>query len=883
MSTAPGLRPRRANRQGSASWSQSPFTDGRPAWHFVLDAAVLLILLGLGVLGFSLSFGGNPYYLISGFGGILLGLAIAAVNAHLRLGLLITTALTLAAYLVLGTALAVPDSAIAGFVPTLDSLRTLLLGVVFSWKDMLTVGVPVGTAGGVLIVPFLSSLITAVVAGVLTWRLRTPYWPLLPVLVLFVTGIAFSTNASFLTIERGIGLTVVAIAWATFRRDELRRRDTRKISVNSPQADTATARRARTRRLATAAAVIAASVGITALTAPMITAADDRKVLRNVVVPPFDPKDYITPLASFRTFVKDQKDDTLFTVKGLPRDARVRLAALDAFDGTNYNMDPNGSGSFSKVGDTDSLNTLADSSGVVRTNDYTLDITIADYQGYFLPGGRQTTGISFDNSGSRAASGLYFNAGTDTAVTTQGVAQGDSYSVQVSDPVKLEHGQLTQYGFAKITLPEAFEVPPVVGSQANDLSVDAPTAIDRVRQIEAHFQKTGAFSNGLISEGQLPSVSGHSSARIRSLLTAKQMLGDDEQYAVAMSLMLRHLGIPSRVVMGFYPDPTSPENGAGEVNITGKNVHAWVEVAFERVGWVPFDPTPPKDNVPIPPDPENKSKPKPQVLQPPPPPQEPADLPPDSSPDALDADEKKDNPWLFWGPLLMAIGIAMIPLIILAIPLILIALLKSRRRKARLNEGHPAQRVGGGWNEVVSLATDVGAGLDYRATRRESAVVLADAFPNAQANTTLLANRADAAIFGAGQPSEEEVKEYWTIVDSSLKEMTGGLGFWRRQAAKFSPRSLLADGRAAMAARRSAKASGTGTGSRPGREKPTGKVATGPTAAAHISSAAASGTAAERLDAPGQSEPDGTTVLRNNPAGNNPASNQPDRKSSTEQ
>ena len=229
----------------------------------------------------------------------------------------------------------------------------------------------------------------------------------------------------------------------------------------------------------------------------------------------------------------------------------------------------------------------------------------------------------------------------------------------------------------------------MIGSQANDLSADAPTPIDRVRQIEAHFQKTGAFSNGLVTEGQLPSVSGHSSSRIRNLLTAKQMLGDDEQYAVSMSLMLRHLGIPSRVVMGFYPDPTSPENGAGEVKITGKDVHAWVEVAFDRVGWVSFDPTPPKDNIPIPPDPENKSKPKPQVLQPPPPPQEPVDLPTDSSPDALDADEKKDNPWLFWGALLGALGVALIPLAILALPLLLIALLKSRRRKARFTRGAP--------------------------------------------------------------------------------------------------------------------------------------------------------------------------------------------------
>lgn len=819
MTSPEGLRPRstrsRSTRprsepfginhgpSGSARGQEaSAFADGQPAWQFLIDAGALTALLGLGLLGFGLSFGGDPYYLFSGFGGILLGLAIGALNAHLRLGLLITTAIALGAYLVLGTLLAVPDAAIAGFVPTLDSLRTLFLGVVFAWKDMLTVGVPVGTAGGVLIVPFLSSLVTALVAGVLTWRLRSPYFPLLPVLVLFVTGIAFSTNAAFLTLERGIGLTVLGIAWATFRRDALRKNSTRKVSVNNPQTDTATAQRAKLRRLGMAAGVIAVSVAVTALSAPLVTAGNDRKVLRNVVVPPFDPKDYITPLASFRTFVKDKKDDTLFVVKGLPRDGRIRLGALDAFNGTNYTMDPNGSGNFSKVGHTESINTLADTSGVVPTKDYAISITVEDYQGFFVPGGRKTTGLSFDDSASAAASGLYFNSGTDTAVSTNGLSRGDSYRVQVSDPVKLEHGQLAQYDFAKLSLPEATEVPPVVGSQANDLSTDAPTAIDRVRQIEAHFQKTGAFSNGLVSEGQLPSVSGHGSARIRNLLTAKQMLGDDEQYAVAMSLMLRHLGIPSRVVMGFYPEPTSPENGAGEVKITGKDVHAWVEVAFERVGWVSFDPTPPKDNIPIPPDPENKSKPKPQVLQPPPPPQEPADLPPDSSPDALDADQKKNNPWLFWGALLGALGIALIPLSVLALPLLLIVLLKSRRRKSRFSEGHPAQRLGGGWSEVVSLATDMGAAVDTRATRRESAAVLAEAFPSAGGTTTMLARRADASIFGVGDPSEDDVREYWTIVDSSLKEMTSTAGFWQRQQARFSPRSLLADARSALTRRK---------------------------------------------------------------------------------
>ena len=90
---------------------------------------------------------------------------------------------------------------------------------------------------------------------------------------------------------------------------------------------------------------------------------------------------------------------------------------------------------------------------------------------------------------------------------------------------------------------------------------------------------------------------------------------------------------------------------------------------------------------------------------------------------------------------------------------------------------------------MVSLATDLGAGVDTRATRRESAAVLADAFPAAGGTTTLLATRADAAIFGAGQPSEDQVREYWDIVDGSLKELTGTLGFWGRQQRHGSRRA----------------------------------------------------------------------------------------------
>jgi transglutaminase-like putative cysteine protease len=61
-----------------------------------------------------------------------------------------------------------------------------------------------------------------------------------------------------------------------------------------------------------------------------------------------------------------------------------------------------------------------------------------------------------------------------------------------------------------------------------------------------------------------------------------------QHYAGSMALMLRLLGIPSRVAVGF----TSGTHKDGVWSVTDHNAHAWVEVWFPEHGWVAFDPTP---------------------------------------------------------------------------------------------------------------------------------------------------------------------------------------------------------------------------------------------------------------------------------------------------
>jgi hypothetical protein len=70
-----------------------------------------------------------------------------------------------------------------------------------------------------------------------------------------------------------------------------------------------------------------------------------------------------------------------------------------------------------------------------------------------------------------------------------------------------------------------------------------------------------------------------------------QKTGYCEHFASAMVLMLRGLGIPSRLVTGFLHGEWN-EYG-GYYIARQRDAHAWVEAYFPQSGWITFDPTPP--------------------------------------------------------------------------------------------------------------------------------------------------------------------------------------------------------------------------------------------------------------------------------------------------
>ncbi len=63
-----------------------------------------------------------------------------------------------------------------------------------------------------------------------------------------------------------------------------------------------------------------------------------------------------------------------------------------------------------------------------------------------------------------------------------------------------------------------------------------------------------------------------------------------QQFSSAMAVMLRSLGIPSRVAVGFTAGRYDPDTGTRTV--TTAEEHSWVEVLSPTYGWLTFDPTP---------------------------------------------------------------------------------------------------------------------------------------------------------------------------------------------------------------------------------------------------------------------------------------------------
>lgn len=127
------------------------------------------------------------------------------------------------------------------------------------------------------------------------------------------------------------------------------------------------------------------------------------------------------------------------------------------------------------------------------------------------------------------------------------------------------------------------QVPPIasVSQKVAELTQGKSNEYDRVRAIYDFFQDPA--QNFKYS---LQTKPGSSDAEIVNFLANRE--GFCVQYAAAMAWLVRVAGYPARMAFGF----TRGTAAGGQYTLTNFNLHAWTEVYFPQVGWVPFDATP---------------------------------------------------------------------------------------------------------------------------------------------------------------------------------------------------------------------------------------------------------------------------------------------------
>lgn len=105
---------------------------------------------------------------------------------------------------------------------------------------------------------------------------------------------------------------------------------------------------------------------------------------------------------------------------------------------------------------------------------------------------------------------------------------------------------------------------------------------DRAAAIERHLRESYGYTLNLGNNAPADPIA-------YFLFDRKQ--GHCEYFASSMAVMLRTIGIPSRIVNGFrtgeYNDLT------GNYIIRARDAHTWVEAYLPGLGWTTFDPTPP--------------------------------------------------------------------------------------------------------------------------------------------------------------------------------------------------------------------------------------------------------------------------------------------------
>ena len=753
------------SHSGKSQAMPHPNRPRAPQYASLLVSALLTLAAASNLIDV---YGSAPSWAIAAIPATIIGSLVALAGLVPALRLWWQTLFMALAQLVVGPVLLLNDTTIAHVIPTPRTLTQGWMLMLGSFKYLLAVEPPTGTADGSLLAVWTICLWAALLTGIfaVTEDGRYTMIAIVPVVANLAICALLGSSTGFHRMAVGTAMAIVLVIWisARWKLLELGRWLSATVIV-----------------LLSAALAIGGCLAV----------GQHRTILRDQYEPPLSPYDYTIPLSGMRSYIKNHKDDVLLTATNLPAGSTVRLAVMDRFDGNVWNLSDStmdsDSSNYHRVG-TSIRNTAT---GKRFTATFTMDDGLNDY---WLPLAGAASSVTFAKTSD--ADSFYYNTDTMSAIYPSRTSAGLTYTETGVIPRVPTDKEIAKANASPISQPKAEDVPDSVDKLATAIAGGQSKGGEAAQAIADKLKESGWFSHGL--NGDYPSNAGHGNYRIDQLLAGSAMVGDSEQYASAMALMARSLGLPSRVVLGFLPkndegdisDSRTKKHGATTTTtFTGNDVTAWVEIKLDGYGWVAFYPTPKETKIPD--DNQNLTPPNPQTLvrQPPVPLTDP--LRDDTQAKGVSsisgsmADETPSS--LFWqrfGRIARMAAIYGSPLwtilIICGLLLAVKAIVLARARK----HGSASRRVAAGWQAVAALARQ--SGLDVQGTRSEQAQAIATSMAIAPDVLLSLSRQADYASFSGDDVPQEQAERYWRDVVTERKAMLASLPLLRRWRAKLS-------------------------------------------------------------------------------------------------
>jgi len=172
---------------------------------------------------------------------------------------------------------------------------------------------------------------------------------------------------------------------------------------------------------------------------------------------------------------------------------------------------------------------------------------------------------------------------------TQYPAHGKTGYTVVSDAILPDAGKISDWFAIPDDIRSAWlqlpEIDPRIARLANDITRGYTRQYDKAIAIETWLGSNYAYTSTM---PEIYEVSESGDPLAVFLFDTRE--GHCEYFATAMTVMLRAIGIPARMTIGFLAGEYNPIGGSWTVR--RKHSHLWTEAWFPPYGWIEFDATP---------------------------------------------------------------------------------------------------------------------------------------------------------------------------------------------------------------------------------------------------------------------------------------------------